>query len=86
MDRIQIYDLIDNERTYQDVKWGPTETKGKHSITEFIAYCEDYFNEAKHIMARESMTTAYPKVRKILPKVAAMLVACMEQNGAIGRY
>lgn len=85
MDRKDVYDLIDKERVYQQQKWGSTLTRGEHSITEFFAYIEDYISEAKHILARESNSTAYPKVRTILPKVAAMMVSCMEQNGAIGR-
>lgn len=83
--RSEVYELIDSERYYQEKKWGPTETKGIHSFTEFIAYIEDYLNEAKHILAREGIATARPKVQSILPKAAAMMISCLEQNGAVGR-
>ncbi len=83
--RKEVYDIIDKEREYQEIKWGFSETRGEHSITEFIAYTEDYLNEIKHIIARERMAIAYPKAQKILPKVAALIVNCMEQNGASER-
>jgi hypothetical protein len=85
MERYIIYELIDREREYQDAKWGPSETKGKHSVEEFLYYVEDYLAEVKHVLSRDSAGIAYKTARKQLPKIAAMLVACMEQNGAEGR-
>jgi hypothetical protein len=79
--RESVYNSIDSERNYQQALWGPTSTGGRHSITEFIAYVEDYLAEAKHLLARKSKLSAYPEVLPILRKSAAMLVACMEQNG-----
>ena len=77
-----IYDKIDSEREYQEALWGPTETQGKHSITEFIAFIEDYLGEAKHILVRKRKVVAYPETLEIMRKVAALTVACMEQNGS----
>lgn len=83
--RAKVYAAIDSERDYQDARWGSTESKGLHSISEFIAYCDDYLLEAKHILARKPMVAAYPEALPIIRKVAAMLVSCMEQHGAVLR-
>jgi hypothetical protein len=80
--RTEVYHAIDTERDYQDAKWGPTESTGLHSITEFLVFIRDYTNEALHIESRESMTTADPKALDAIRKVAGLAVACMEQHGA----
>lgn len=73
---------IDTEREYQETKWGPTESHGLHSITEFLVFMRDYVEEALHIESREPMSTSDPKALEIVRKVAALGVACMEQHGA----
>ena len=80
--RQAVYKALDSERDYQDAKWGHTETCGQHSITEFIAFMQDYLQEAQHILSRESVTTGNSKAMDIMRKVTAMGVSCMEQNGA----
>lgn len=80
--RQEVYEAIDSERDYQVARWGNTVTKGQHSITEFIAYMEDYLAEAKHILARKGKAESYPLVLPIMRKVTTLGVACMEQNGA----
>jgi hypothetical protein len=84
--RSEVYKAIDTERDYQDAKWGPTESAGLHSITEFLVFIRDYTEEALHIESRESMRTADPKALEIMRKVAGLAVACMEQHGAPERY
>jgi hypothetical protein len=42
-------------------------------------YIEDYITEAKHILSRENVQSAYPKAMSIMRKVAAMTVCAMEQ-------
>ena len=82
MKRKDVYELIDGERDYQDSKWNEqtTSTGGKHnSPEEWIVYMEDYLAEAKHLLARESHNTSYPKAMSIIRKVAGMCVAAMEQ-------
>lgn len=82
VDRAEVYAALDSERNYQG-KWEvESESKGLHSISEFLAYMEDYIDEAQHILAREARQIAYPKVTHILRKITAMGVACMEQHGA----
>lgn len=87
MKREEIYKAIDSERDYQDKRWNEntTASKGKHSPEEWLMYMEDYINEAKHILSRESVQNGYPKAMDIMRKVAAMAVCAMEQHGVNNR-
>jgi hypothetical protein len=78
----EVFTAIDGERKYQDELWGPTESHGQHSITEFLVFMRDYVEEALHTESRESMSSADLKSLHIVRKVAALGVACMEQHGA----
>lgn len=82
--RAEVYKVIDGERAYQDSKWNEStcESAGVHNPTEWLVYMENYLLEAKHIVSRESDQTAFPKALANIRKIAAMAVACMEQNGA----
>lgn len=82
--RTEVYKALDSERDYQDKRWNPktTRTGGEHSASEWLAYMEDYIDEAQHILARESDEVAMPKVMNIVRKVTAMGVVCMEEHGA----
>jgi hypothetical protein len=82
--RAEVFAAIDGERAYQQTRWNEktTTSKGEHSLSEWIAYMEDYLREAKQILAREARQNAYPKVLPIMRKVVTMGVAAMEQHGA----
>jgi hypothetical protein len=81
MKREDVYKLIDGEREYQDVRWNAetTASEGLHSPEEWVMYMEDYLTQARHILARENVQTAYPKAMEIIRKVTAMGVCAMEQ-------
>jgi hypothetical protein len=81
MERSEVYKLIDGERDYQEIKWGPdvSSSGGKHSAEEWLMYMEDYLNEAKHILSREATQTALPKAMDCIRKITAMGVKAMEQ-------
>jgi hypothetical protein len=82
MNRKQVYELIDGEREYQNSRWNDktSSSGGWHLYPEqWIIYMEDYLQEAKHLISRESGDTAYPKAMEIIRKVTAMGVAAMEQ-------
>jgi len=67
--------LLDGERDYQDQR----RSGHHHSVTEYLVYLRDYVEEALHLVSRsDGEDGAKPIVRKI----AALAVACMEQNGA----
>lgn len=84
MERTEVYSVIDSERTYQDSKWNSetTYTGGLHSLEEWFMYIEDYVNEAKHILSRESINDSKTRCTDIMRKVAGMAVCAMEQHGA----
>lgn len=82
--RAEVYAAIDTERDYQDNKWNPQTTTiaGHRSFAEWFVYIEDYVNEAKHSLSRETKKEADREAANIMRKVAAMAVAAMEQLGA----
>lgn len=81
------YESIDTERHYQAVRWNEetTETGGKHSVTEFLVFIQDYTNEALHVLTRNPEPQATEEALHIVRKIAALGVACMEQNGSFPR-
>jgi hypothetical protein len=83
--REKVYGVIDGERRYQDSLSPTSETDGHHTVPEFILYMEDYLAEARKHASRvwgpESKRLALDTLRKVI----TMGVACMEENGVVGR-
>jgi len=79
--RKDIYNTIDGERDYQDIKWPNRE----HSIEEYTLYMFDYLDEAKHLLSRYDTNTVYEEVLSTIRKITALGVSCMEDNGFIER-
>jgi len=77
----EVVEAIKEEREYQDKLWGKTLSRGRHSVSEYILYMEDYLQEARHIVSRSVELEASEKATHILRKVGAMIFSCMEQNG-----
>ena len=81
MTREEVYKLIDGERDYQE------EMKAKHgsvtrSPSDYFLIIAGYINEA----TAQNMTNAGTDSLLIsLRKIAALSVACMEDNGAPAR-
>ena len=86
-DRNTVYEHIDTERDYQDVRWSAeiTETGGKHSVTEWLIYMQDYIDEALHILSRAPEPQATEDATHIVRKITAMGIACLEYNGSYPR-
>jgi hypothetical protein len=82
MKREQVYILIDDERDYQDKKWGVNKL---NSLEEWLVYIEDYLNETKHLLSRTSNSIDYDKAKCNIRKIAAMAVCALEQHTAISR-
>ena len=82
--RGEVYSAIDSERSYQDGRWNcsTTSTCGRHSVTEFLVFMNDYVEEALHFLSRNGEPEASQKALDIVRKVATLGVACMEQHGA----
>jgi len=77
-------EAIIEEREYQDTKWNPVEDHG-HNVTEWLVYIQDYANEALRVLSRKPDSEAIPFANHTIRKIAAMGVACMEQNGTLRR-
>ena len=83
MERQEVYKAINSERNYQDQLWNEstTETEGKHSVTEWFVYAQNYCSEALHILSRKPDPEATEEAKHILRKVGAIMVAAMEEHG-----
>lgn len=85
--REEVYAAIDGECEYQEERWNEntTESCGDHSVAEFVLYMEHYIQLARV----EASTKPDPESREatlhMVRKVAALGVACMEQNGVMER-
>ncbi len=82
-ERSEVYAAIDGERAYQAERWNEntTTSKGNHSVTEFLVYMRDYVEEALHHVSRNADPGAQEFALNSVRKIAALGVACMEQNG-----
>jgi hypothetical protein len=76
--RRDVYDIIDGERDYQDKKW----SGDIHSVGDWIVFMRTYLTQAETRFSKEvGDSGALDEIRK----VAALAVACMEQNGYVER-
>ena len=88
MDRMQVYDLIDGERDYQQTKWNEnvSTSQGVHKTwEEWITYMQDYLDEAKKVLTYTPQPLADFRAACSIRKVVALGVAGMEQLGAPSR-
>ena len=84
MNKEKVFELIDGERQYQDLKWGPEgrpESDENYSVAEWLVYIEKHLSFAKDAVYHLSRVNALCNVRKI----AALAVACMEFNETLSR-
>ena len=82
--REEVYHILDGERDYQDRVWNEstTSTGGKHTVTEWLLFMQDYLDEARSYVSRHPEPQGSNQAAHTVRKIAAMGVACMEQNGA----
>lgn len=78
MKREDIYAIIDQERAYQDLKWGSPQ-ECPHEVGAWLLIMEQLLADA-----RRAWTEPRGDVEALeeLRKVVATGVACMEQHGA----
>jgi hypothetical protein len=80
-----VFDAIRGERKYQDSLWSQAETKGIHTVPEWLLFIRSYLREAEEISARRAAPEADVDSLHIMRKIAAMAICCMEQNGVYQR-
>jgi len=85
--RKQIFEAIEGERKYQDDRWNcsTTDSCGKHEIETFLFYLDFYRRQLDAPLSTKSQREGYSEALPILRKMAALLVACMEQHGVAPR-
>jgi len=77
MTREEVYRLIDGERAYQDTDpHDAGHDDAAQSVADWIIFIEKQLDEAKERVYQLKKTEALEHIRKI----AALAVACMEQN------
>ena len=79
--RDDIYQAIDQERLYQDQKWG-TITMRPHEVSAWLTILRAQLNRAEMAWASSEGDAA---ALKAIRQLAAVSVACMEQHGVIYR-
>ena len=77
LSRQQVYDLINEERHYQDEKWVGAPHDKEHYVSDWLIYIRIYLTKAENALYELSIEDAMDAVRKI----TAMGVAAMEANG-----
>ena len=83
MKRKQVYKLIDSERDYQDALPNhSTKLDETHPVASWILFMEQHLNNAKREIYALDPIAALEEVRK----VAALGVACMENNDTPERH
>ena len=79
MNRQEIFNKIDEERTYQENKWG-VEFDDQNTINDWVTYINQYASHAAR------MNVGVDHVEENLIKVAALAVAALEaidRNGGL---
>lgn len=77
--RKYVYETLDEERDYQDLKWGTDE---RPTVGNFLVYMQDYMTQAIHDLTHN---IGDEKALDTIRKITALGVACMEQNGSVRR-
>jgi len=76
MERKQVYQLIDSERDYQNSKPPRPKSDSETSVAEWLLYMDYHLSKAKGQTYWLLNDDALESIRKI----AALAVACMENN------
>lgn len=84
LSRDEAWAALLSELDYQIERWNKdtTVTEGKHSVTEFLVFMDDYLREAKTMVSRNGEPGASEAALHIVRKITALGVSCMMQNGA----
>lgn len=83
MMREEVYQRLDDERTYQEQRWGVRNAGGQyveaeHSVGDFLVFVDKYVADAKRALTTQASDRG---ALEELRKVAGLCVACFEQHG-----
>lgn len=76
--RTQVYEILDEEREYQDKKWGGKEHDEAHSVSDWLIFIRKHLNQAENAIYNSDAKSAMDAVRKI----TGIGVAAMEAKGS----
>jgi hypothetical protein len=77
MTREEVLTILSEERSYQERKWGDS---GRNKPAEcYMVYMKDYLDRAFHDITNGGR--GYEEALADLRKVAAIAIACFEDNG-----
>jgi hypothetical protein len=79
MNRKEIYALIDQERNYQDEKWGGPDHDLNHTIGDWLLFIEKFLNRAKQNYIKGDGT----QTGKNVIQIASLCVALLECKSKI---
>lgn len=80
--RQEVYSVINDERVFQDRKWG-TVLQHPHEVGSWLTIMRQLLNDAERAyMSNRGDFGALDELRKVV----AVGVACMEQHGPVGRH
>lgn len=80
--RVAIFEAIDRERVYQDMKRGPAHDRGL-SLGDWVLILQEELEEVRREFVRNEGDRA---ARKEVLQVAAVAVACLECLGVVERW
>jgi hypothetical protein len=78
MKREDVYELIDKERYYQDLKWGGPDHDRTHSVGDWIVFMDIFLEKAKRGLRRND-TEALVNILKL----TSLGVAALESAGDV---
>ena len=76
----EVCDVVEGERAYQELRWGPFESHGKHEVASFVTFLSYHLEQATMCAA-----TGERDVLDQVRKIAGLAIACLEQHGAPAR-
>jgi hypothetical protein len=77
--RAKVYEILDQERAYQDNKW--KDIDDRNSVGDFLSYMSVLGREA----TKQSDVDNPERALNVIRKLTATAIACMERHGAIPR-
>jgi hypothetical protein len=78
MTKPEVYHLIEEERCYQDKKWGGPKHDKQHSVADWIVFMEIFLGRAK-----QSLRISQADALADIVKVTALGVACLESRCSV---
>lgn len=81
LSRKEVYEILDDERDYQDKKWGGEVHDDAHSISDFLVLIRKHLTDAENALYSSNNKDAMDAIRE----VTAIGVAAMETKGCSKR-